>query len=427
MTAQAAYAQPDDEGLIDRLQRQAYGYFEDHTNPRNGLVADNSDPSAPSSIAAVGFGLTALPIAVGRGWIERSDALQRALTTARFFKAAGDEDGLDATSKRGFFYHFLDMETGRRAWRSEISSIDTAILALGLLTCAAYFDAETTGEQALRADVDTIVQRIDWRWMVDRNGLLRMGWKPERSWLHPRWSGFSEALLVYALATGSDLAERWLEDYGRWRQTFAWIGEDATRYVHAGPLFIHLFPHVWLDLEQIPVAPKMFDYGENSRRAIVAQRRYAEENPNGFLGYSAEIWGLSACPGPNRRVTLHDGRRISIGRYMARAVPYGPDDGTLVPWAALACLPLDREAAIGGLRSVLATYPRVLFQGRFVDAFNPSISTTTGRGWYSDRNTALDQGLIVTMVENARTGLIHDLLRKSPHVGPALERLREPS
>lgn len=417
----------DDESLIDRLQRQAFGYFGEHTHPYNGLVADNSDPSAPASIAAVGFGLTALPVGVERGWIGKSAALQRALTAARFFKAAGLEEGPEAISKRGFFYHFLDMETGRRAWRSEISSIDTAILALGLLACASYFNSDTPDEQDLRSEVDAIVRRIDWRWMTDRNGLLRMGWKPERGWLNPRWTGYSEALLIYAMAIGADETGQAMRDYRRWRESFRWIGDDDASYVHAGPLFTHLFPHVWLDLEQIAVAPESFDYRENSRRAIDAQRRYADENPNGFIGYSSDIWGLSACPGPARRVILHDGRRVSMGRYLARAVPYGPDDGTLLPWAALACLPLDREAAMSGLREVLQTYPGVLMGGRFVDAFNPSIRTRTGLGWHSCRTTALDQGLVVAMVENARTGLIHDLLRMSPHIGLALERLCEAS
>lgn len=164
-----------DEHLIDRLQRAAFSYCERFANPVNGLVADTSAPDFPCSIAAVGFALTAWPVAVERDWRSRKDALRHVLAAIRFFDGEQGSQHLGAISHRGFFYHFLDMQTGRRAWNGEVSFIDTAILLAGMQTAAAYFDGEDGVENELRERVDRIASRVDWPWACDRALRLRMG------------------------------------------------------------------------------------------------------------------------------------------------------------------------------------------------------------------------------------------------------------
>lgn len=416
-----------DEELIDRLQHAAFDYFGLHTNPANGLVADNSSNGAPCSIAAVGFALTALPAGVERGWISRNAALDNALTAARFFSAEQRSKEPDSISHHGFFFHFLDMQSGRRAWRSEISSIDSAILALGLLIAASYFDGTSAAERELNDLANDIVDRLDWGWMDDPQKRIRMGWKPEAGFLKPRWTAYSEALLMFALGLPDTSDPLHPGSYGEWRNGFEWSGEPDAGYVQAGPLFIHLFAHAWFDMRGVTTGWNGLDYVENSRRAIEAQRAYAVQNPNRFKGYDADVWGLSACPGPARMCRLVDGSRRWIPGYLARAVPFGPDDGTLVPWAALSCLPLTPDAAMSGVRAVIDHYPNALMEGRFIDAFNPSIRTRAGNGWYSGRCTALDQGLVVAMVENARTGLVWKLAEKSDVLRRGLELIRSTS
>lgn len=414
----------DNEALIERLQRGAFGYFERYTNPENGLVADATQASSPCSIAAVGFGLTAWPVAVERGWRSREDALAYSLATVRFFDNEHMSKHADAISHRGFFLHFLDMKTGRRAWNSEISSIDTAILLAGMLAAASYFEHDTADERELRERVAAIADRIDWAWMCDRGHQLRQGWKPGQGFLPWHWTGYSEALLMLLIGMGSGARPVAPDILARWLGTLQWSGDAETGYIFAGPLFIHLYPQVWLDLRGAAVPGRSIDWFENTRRAIAEQRAYASRNPNGFSGYGEDVWGLSACPGPQKRATLRNGQRVWIPGYAARAVPHGPDDGTLVPWGPLACIPFAPEDALRGTRRILADYPEVLRDGMFVDAFNPSVRARTPAGWVAARSTGIDQGLLVAMIENNRSGLIWRLMTKSPVVSRGLIAMR---
>ena len=162
-----------DDALLDHLQYAAFDYFLQNANPHNGLIADTTRDSAPSSIAVVGFALSAYPVGVERGWIERADAIQRTLATLRFFMSSDQSGNPDATGYRGFYFHFLDMQTGTRVWLSELSLIDTAVLMAGVLTVAAYFSAETPTETELRRLADALYHRVDWRW-AQRDGAAVM-------------------------------------------------------------------------------------------------------------------------------------------------------------------------------------------------------------------------------------------------------------
>ena len=334
-----------DEALLDQLQRAAFGYFLEAVNPGNGLVADNSRANSPASIAVVGFALSSYPLAVERGWLARHEAVRLVLAALRFFHDSDQSGRPDATGFKGFYYHFLDIETGKRAWRSELSMIDTALLVAGMLTAGRYFTADSADETELRAIVEALYLRIDWQWSQGGAETIRMGWKPECGFLHYGWDGYSEAIVLYVLALGSP-THPLRGDCGcylAWTATYQWENLYGYDFLYAGPLFVHQFSHAWIDFRGIQdrfMREKRCDYFENSRRATEVQREYARRNPQRFTGYDENCWGLTACDGPSHPLPQPQSaptpRRL-FG-YAARGVPHGPDDGTLAGWAALASL-----------------------------------------------------------------------------------------
>ncbi|KIQ96546.1 glucoamylase family protein [Lysobacter sp. A03] len=403
-----------DERLIDRLQRAAFGYFSGAFNPANGLVADTSRAGSPCSIAVVGFALATYPVAVERGWIGRRDAVQRALATLRFFHESDQSGAADATGHKGFYYHFLDMDSGTRMWRSELSTIDTALFIAGALLVARYFTDDTHDEHELRFLAHALYLRVDWQWACADRPTIRQGWKPECGFLHYGWDGYDEGILLYVLAAGSPTHPIDSARYAAWTATYQWENLYGEEFLYAGPMFVHLFSHAWIDFRGIRdpfMREKRSDYFENTRRAIAVQREYAWRNPHGFAGYGRDCWGLTACDGPDEsspQLVNHLGRLYG---YAARGVPYGPDDGTLSAWLGLCCLPFDPAVALSATHTLLHRYPQTLQKERFASAFNPSLADDGGAPWVSAGTFGLDQGLVVMMVENHRTGLIWNLMR----------------
>ncbi|MGN7736474.1 glucoamylase family protein [Ensifer sp. 22564] len=409
----------------DGLQKAAFGYFLDHADPATGLIADTSLPGAPSSIAATGFGLSCYPIGVERGWISRREAIGRVLTTLRFLAESPQSRDQRASGYRGFYYHFLDMRTGERTWRSELSTVDTALLIAGCLTASAFFSGEDTGECEIRTLAERLYARVDWRWALNRSDTLTMGWRPPGRFLKHRWRGYSEALLLYVLALGAPDHAIEPEHYTAFTEGYDWIAVDGGPHLHAAPLFIHLFPQAWLDLRGLgdrPMRERGTDYFENTQRAIALQRDHARRNSGRFAGYGQHLWGLSACHAPRGRLRLKDGRWQRLLGYVNRGAPFGPDDGTLVPWAAAACLPFDPDASLSALGHVAAGYPGLLKEGRFPGGFNPSLAGEGPAGWIDERVVGLDQGLVVMMIENWRSGFVWELTRSLPAIRRGLER-----
>ncbi|MDQ0321033.1 hypothetical protein QO002_003171 [Pararhizobium capsulatum DSM 1112] len=410
---------------MDRLQRSAFDYFVDFANPRTGLIADTSLPGAPSSIAATGFGLSCYPIGVERSWISRTQAAERTVTLLRFLAESNQSRDKDATGYKGLYYHFLDMETGKRTWRCELSLIDSALLLAGVLTAAAYFAEENPVENEIRSLAAMLYARANWAWALDEADALSLGWKPRSGFLPYRWEGYSEAIILYVLALASPSYPVPAESYKAFTGKFDWMMAGEQPYLYAGPLFIHLFSHGWIDFRGIcdeAIAEKDSDYFENTRRAIAVQREYAIKNPGGFTGYGPDLWGLTACDGPERSRKLLDGRRQQFAGYAARGAPFGPDDGTVAPWASLACIAFEPRLAMSAVRHILCTYPNVLTDGRFLGSFNPSIRGETEEGWLNDRSVGLDQGILVMMIENSRSGLIWELMRHTPVIRRGLKR-----
>lgn len=416
---------PADAQMIDALQCAAFAYFPKFTHPRNGLVADTSRRGSPASIAVVGFALSAYPVAVERGWIEREAAVQHCLKALHFFSDSDQSGRADSTGYRGFYFHFLDLESGLRTWRSELSSIDTALLIVGMLTAAAYFDATTTAETELRQLADALYKRIDWRWAQNHDTAVALGWKPECGFLNYGWQGYNEALVLYALGLGSPTHPLSSDSFEAWTVTYQWENIYGHDFLYAGPLFIHQFSHAWIDFRGIRdrfMREKDCDYFENSRRAIQVQREYAIRNPRIFSGYGEDCWGLSAGDGPSVEPQMVAGRRQAFYGYAARGVPWGPDDGTINGSSCVSSLAFAPDIALPALRKMFQRIPDGHGQSVRASGFNATAGRHESGGWLSTGEFGLDQGMIVLMAENFRSGLLWRLGRSIPYVRRGLKR-----
>jgi hypothetical protein len=414
-----------DEALLDGFEHAAFGYFLNNFNPRNGLIADRTRAGSPASIAVVGFALASYPVAVERGWMARADAAARTLTTLRFFWTSLQSESEDATGYKGFYYHFLDMQTGRRVWQSELSPVDTTFLFAGILTASAYFTGIAPHEIEIRQLTDSLYSRIDWQWMQSAESAVWQGWKPQTGHLHYGWEGYSEAMLLYVLGMASPTHPLSEKSYDKWTSTYQWENLYGRDFLYAGPLFIHHFSQAWLDLKNLQdrfMAEKGCDYFENSRRAVQIQQQYAIRNPNEFEGYGENCWGLSAGDGPGNKTLRIGGRKRHFFEYVARGVPYGPDDGTIAPSAILASLPFAPEIALPAIRHVCGHYPQIANEYRLPNGFNPTFSDGVENLWISEGYLGLDQGIIVLMIENYRSQLIWNLMRECPPIKSGLRR-----
>ena len=200
---------------------------------------DKTQEGAPASIAAVGLALSAYPVGVERGFITRAEAAERTLATLRFFRNSPQGNGAEATGYKGFYYHFLDMKTGRRVWKCELSTVDTAFLLAGMLTAAAYFANEAADEHEIRTLADELYRRADWQWAQDGGATVTHGWKPESGFLPYRWQGYDEALFLYLLGLGSPTHPLPEESYAAWTSTYQWRKVYDHELLHSGPLFTH--------------------------------------------------------------------------------------------------------------------------------------------------------------------------------------------
>ncbi len=411
---------------LETLQHDVFGYFLNEASPTNGLVADNTREDSPASIAVTGFALATYPVGVERGFMTRAEAVERTLLTLRFFYNSLQGPEPEATGYRGFYYHFLDMKTGRRVWKSELSTIDTSFLLAGALAAAAYYEQDSAQEREIRALADALYARADWRWAQNGGATVTHGWKPERGFLRFRWEGYDEALILYVLGLGSPTHPLPEESYAAWASTHRWRKLYGHEFLYAGPLFIHQFSHLWIDVRGIQddfMRSKGIDYFENSRRATYVQRQYAVRNPKRFTGYGPHCWGITASDGPGPTTKRIKGVERRFFSYRARSVPYGPDDGTIAPWAVVASLPFAPEVVLPALQHFLEVYPKIIINYGLA-SFNPtySIQSRGKYGWICKWHYGLHQGPIVLMVENYRSGLLWRLLRKCPYVVTGLRR-----
>jgi hypothetical protein len=418
-----------DAELLEGLRCAAFEYFRNEVNSRTGLIADKTQPGSPSSIAAVGMALSVYVMAIERDLLSRSAAIDRILTLLRFFQSSPQGPEADATGYKGFYYHFLDMHTGRRALQCELSTIDTAILLAGILTAASYFGGESDEEVEIRELAESLYQRVDWQWALNGGTTVCHGWKPESGFLPYRWdTGYSEALILYALALGSPTFPIEPQGYREWVSTFEWRKVYDIEYLYAGPLFIHQMSHLWLNFRGIQDdfnRKKGIDYFENSRRATYVHRQYGIENPLRFANYHEYGWGLTASDGPGPAVLEVNGVQRVFLDYAARGAPFGPDDGTISPWAVVASLPFAPEIVLLTVRHAIE---RLKSRGHspyeFDASFNPTFPHTSPNlhGWVSPWIFGLNQGPILLMIENFQSELIWKTIQRCPYIVEGLQR-----
>jgi len=428
----SARGQTLESAFLDTLEERTFRYFWELSDSRTGLTPDRWPTKSFVSIAATGFALTAYPIGAERGYVTRSEAAERVLATLDFLWAL-PQDSLssDAGGFHGFFYHFLEPETGHRFADVELSTQDTALLMAGVLFCGTYFDGKDAVEESIRASADRLFARVDWRWAQARPPLVSHGYTPEEGFLPYDWAGYNESMLLPILALGSPAHPIGADAWQAWTAPCRWGTFHGQEHVGFAPLFGHQYTHCWIDLRGIRDAfmrDRGIDYFENSRRATLAQHAYAIENPGGWRGYGEHLWGLTACDGPVDSTIEIDGRERRFHTYMARGASFTEvqDDGTVAPTAAAASIVFTPEIVIPALLSMRQTYGEHLFSRYgFVDAFNPTLRAETrvqhgrvvaGAGWFDTDYLGIDQGPILIMIENHRSGFVWEVMRRNPVV-----------
>ena len=430
-------ARPALDPFLVELEERTFRFFWETANTKNGLIPDRYPTPSFSSIAAVGFGLTAYPIGVERGYVTREAARQRVLSTLRFLHDAPQGPSQHGVSGyKGFFYHFLDMKNGERFEDSELSTVDTAILMAGVLFCESYFSGSEHEEVEIRQLAEDLYRRVDWTWAQPHAPAISLGWTPEDGFLEYDWRGYNEAMLVYLLALGSPTHAVGADAWSAWTSTYdtSWRKVFGQEYLSFAPLFGHQYTHVWMDFRNIQddyMRRRGLDYFENSRRAVYAQRAYAIANPLGCKDYGATIWGITASDGP-ADVELGDGAsRRRFRAYAARGTATH-DDCTLAPTATVASIPFAPELAIPAVLDMYRRFGQYIYSRYgFVDAFNPSfhfdVPLSHGRGvkdfgWVDVDYLGIDQGPICAMIENQRTGFVWRVMKRNAHIRRGFER-----
>lgn len=385
---------PEDDLFLEELERASFQFFWDQASPQTGLVKDRcnvrkDEKNDVASIAATGFGLTALCIGEKRRWISSYMARERVLTTLRFLWGK-------LPNHRGFFFHFGDMNTGARLWDSEISSVDTAILLCGVLTCRQHFLSTE-----IRQLAQEIFNRVEWNWLAEDTRLLSMGWMPELGFLPYRWQDYSELMMMYLLGMGSFTHPLKPDTWTAWRRIpFEY---DGLRYIGSfAPLFVHQFSQAWFDFRNKRDA--YANYFENSCTATQAHRLFCLELHKQFPDYSDELWGITASDSRNGYVVW------------GGPPATGPIDGTVVPCATGGSLPFLSQSTLPVLRNIRATYGFDAWtRYGFVDAFNPLTK------WYDTDVIGIDTGITLLMAENLRTGFVWNTFMQNPEARRGME------
>lgn len=377
----------DDAALVDAVSRQTFAYFWNEANPQNGLIRDRSTANSPCSIAAVGFGLAAIPLAIERGWIPRDEGYDRVLTTLKTFASGGVE------GRNGFFYHFVTMSDGRRYADSEVSSIDTGLFIAGALFAGQYFAGTEVAALARQ-----LYENVDWTWMLNGGDTLSMGWKPEGGFLDARWNSFNEGLLLYFLAVGSPTHPI---PAAAWDQIYRPV-KDNYISLPAETLFVYQYPQVWIDFRG--KEDKYANYWNNAVTASRFNRLYSVMHRFVHKGYDMQVWGLSAGDGPSG--------------YQAYGASDGNNDGTIVPYASLASMPFVPELSLASMRGMLQKYgPLVWGKYGFVSGFN------VDQNWFSDQYIGIDEGDALLMMANYRSGFVWKYFMQIPYIQAAMKKL----
>jgi hypothetical protein len=409
----AAAANPftNSNQLLDYIQETDFDYFWYWANPANGLIPDRSETSSGCSIASVGFGLTAIGIAIDHGWITRSQGVARVTTTLNTFLNGPQGPAASGTiGYNGWFYHFLDMNTALRTGNSELSSIDTTLLLAGILYAKQYFNGTNASEAFIRTMASGIFNRVNWNWMAQGSNGVSMQWLPTAGFASANWVGYDEAMIIYILGLGSVTYPLPASAWPQWTTGYIWATNYGQAYVQFPSMYVHVFSHCWIDFRHIAdsyMTNHNSTYFENSRRASLAQLAFAMANPNHEVGYSSNVWGLNASDGP--------------GGYAVHAITGTPipgfDDGTIAPSAAGGAIAFTPEYSEPTLSYFYTHFrPHLWTAYGFYDAFN------LGKQWYDTDELGIDQGPIVIMIENYRNQRPWQLFMRNQEVQTGLQQ-----
>jgi hypothetical protein len=425
--------------MLQDIERRTFEYFWNTTDPSTGLAPDRWPTPSPSSIAAVGFALTADVIGAYRGYVSRAAAAERARTTLAFLASRPQGPGaVGYAGYHGLFYHFLDMKTGLRYEDRELSTIDTALLMAGVLTAESYFNDNSAVERSVRQLADRLYRKVDWRWTEQDDPRVRMAWLPETGFDTMTWDGYNEGSLLYILGMGSPTHPLRRDAWEAWSATEPsdWKNMDGQTFLTFGPQFAHQYTAIWVDFRGITsgfMAIHHTNYFENGERATFAQQRFAMDDPHRWAGYSKDIWGLTACDGPGNVLAAYHGRMREFHSYAARGITDDDvDDGTLAPTAMIGSLPFAPTIVTDSTAALMRQYGDIIYtRYGFLDSFNPSFTDAAlaeygqvvpGRGWVDGDFIGIDQGPILAMIENERSGLIWRLMRSNRYIRSGLRR-----
>ncbi|MFN8376628.1 MAG: glucoamylase family protein [Anaerolineae bacterium] len=376
----------DDTAFVDAVARQTFDFFWQEANPDNGLIKDRSTPDSVASIAAVGFGLAAIPIGIDRGWVGYDEGYQRVLTTLQTFINGGVE------GEHGFFYHFINMQTGEREWNSELSSIDTALLLAGAVVAGQYF-----ADTEVQTLADQLYANVEWDWMQNGGDMVRMGWTPEDGFIEASWDHFDESMILYALAIGSPTHPTAAGAWDLWRRQVNSRG--GFIYLPGEPLFVYQYPLAFLNLRGLE--DHYANYWNNTTLACQRNQQFAVEYSVHYATYENGVWGLSASDGP-----------FGYRAYGASTVNH---DGTIAPYASASCLPFTPDIALSGMRAMLREYGALAWRDYgFVSAINED------EDWYSRDHIGIDEGDILLNIANAQDGFVWNLFMANPNIQNAL-------
>ena len=415
---------------LDELQRRTFNYFWELADTVYYQIPDRYPTLTFSSIAATGFGLSSYIIGAEKKYVTREQAAIRTLKTLKaLWHLPQSADRFNIAGYRGFFYHFLTLDKAVRFKEVELSSIDTGLLMAGILSAMSYFDRDIPVEDSIGMYSDSLFRRVEWDWMYGDTATLTMGWHPEHGFIPSQWTGYNEAMVLLIMAMGSPTHPIPSDAWGKWCDTYVWDTYYGQENVQFDPLFGHQYSHVWIDFRGIQddyMREKGIDYFENSRRATLSNRAYCIDNPENHKGFHEWCWGLTACDGPDHETILIDGVQKQFYDYRARgACSFNVvDDGTIAPTAAGGSFPFTPDISEKTLEYMWNTYSNDLVSTYgFKDAFNLTyITNETPNGWFDIDYLGIDQGPILLMIENHRSGLLWDVMKKNPYIIAGLRK-----
>ncbi len=388
----------DEQDFLDSIERRSFEFFRDNFNTSTGLIADAGIADNRCSIASVGFGLSAYCIADARGWMDHREVYDRVLTTLQsFYKDPENDQDFCVEGTHGLFYHFVEMDSGRRFAGSEVSTIDSGILLAGILQAMVHFRGTEVEELARK-----IWLAAEWEWFLQNDGAMAGAWSPENG-LTGRFTGYNEYMIVYLLALGSPSHPAPCSSWKVWASTYKWVTyKDIPAFLTPGgqfkPLaYLYQFPACWFDLRG--KKDKYADYWTSDIRALTANRQYCMDwgEKHDLPG---ELWGWTASNGK-------DG-------YLGYDVPY---NGTIAPSAVAASLPFIPEYALTALNYMYANYKdKIWGKYGFTDAFNPL------QNWYDTGYLGIDQGNTLLMIENFRSGMVWQEFMSVPDVQEGMKK-----